>query len=248
VKKILSLLLLFYINLFGESIHVAVAANVSYAIKALTSEFEKEYPHIKVETTLGSSGKLTSQIKHGAPYDIFMSANMRYPETLYRDGFASSEVVIYAQGALVLFSRTKREFSKGIYTLLEPEVKRVAMGNPKTAPYGKAAKELLINAKIYNQVKPKLIYGESISQTLLYAMRAAEMGFIAKSALYAKSMRHFKYNQNWIDIDKSLYNPISQGIILLKKAKSNPDAKLFYDFILSKRAKEIFKKFGYTTP
>ena len=248
MKKILSLLLLFYINLFGESIHVAVAANVSYAIKALTSEFEKEYPHIKVETTLGSSGKLTSQIKHGAPYDIFMSANMRYPETLYRDGFASSEVVIYAQGALVLFSRTKREFSKGIYTLLEPEVKRVAMGNPKTAPYGKAAKELLINAKIYNQVKPKLIYGESISQTLLYAMRAAEMGFIAKSALYAKSMRHFKHNQNWIDIDKSLYNPISQGIILLKKAKNNPDAKLFYDFILSKRAKEIFKKFGYTTP
>lgn len=246
MKKILSLLLL-SIHLFGASVNVAVAANMSYAISAIKEAFQKSHPNTEIDINLASSGKLTAQIKHGAPYDLFLSANMRYPHTLSKEHLTLSDVAIYAQGSLVLFSKKERDFSKGISTILEPSVKRVAVGNPKTAPYGKATKEALLNADIYNKAKEKFIYGESISQTLTYTMRAAEMGFIAKSSLFAKEMLRYKEHKNWIDIDKELYRPISQGVVLLKRAKNNSQAKEFYQFILSDEAKKIFNKFGYTT-
>ncbi|WP_457747540.1 molybdate ABC transporter substrate-binding protein [Sulfurimonas sp.] len=247
MPKTLFLLLLLSLQLFGKTLSVAVAANMSYAIEALKVEFEKEHPQTKVQITLGSSGKLTSQIKYGAPYDIFMSANMKYPDALCRDGKTLSKVHIYAKGSLVLFSRQERDFAQGIRIILNADIKRVAVGNPKTAPYGKATKEALVHAKIYEEVKNKFVYGESIAQTLTYTLKATELGFIAKSSLYAKNMRHFKKNKHWIDVDTKLYKPISQGVVLLKRAQNNSDAKLFYKFIFSHKAKKIFKKFGYTT-
>ena len=247
VKKIILIILLSTI-LVAKTINIAVATNVSYAIDDLKKEFKKLYPDIKVRVTLGSSGKLTAQIKNGAPYQIFMSANMKYPNALYKDKIAITKPKIYAQGLLALFSIKKFDFSKGIELLKDKKIKKIAMANPKTAPYGIASIKALKNAKIYKELKKKFIYGESISQTLSYTITATDIGLIAKSSLKSPKMKRFKKDINWIEIDTKLYTPISQGIVILKNAKDNTEVKAFYDFIIGERAKKIFKNFGYILP
>ena len=244
----MKLLLIFMLSIFSfaGTIKVAVAANVSYAIEALIKDFNKESPNVKVEINIGSSGKLTAQIMQNAPYDIFMSADMGYPQALYAKGLALNEPKVYANGSLALFSkRNDLDLSKGLGIILEDSIKRVAVANPKTAPYGVATQEALKNAKFYDKVKPKFIYGQSIGQTLTYVLTASDIGFVAKSTLLSDKLSQYKKGKNWIDVPLKLYTPTKQGIVLIKRAKDNAEAKAFYNYLLSDRAKEIFKKFGY---
>lgn len=244
--KTILLSLLVTSSLFSGSINIAVAANVSYAIGELKKEFNRLHPDTKVMVTLGSSGKLTAQIKNGAPYQLFMAANMKYPQALYKDGIAITKPVIYAQGSLAMLSSKKLNFSKGINVITQQSVKMIAVANPKTAPYGKAAIEAMKNAKNYKDVKDRFVYAESISQTVSYAVTAADIGFIAKSSLYSPKMSHFKEGVNWSDVDPKLYTPINQGIVMLNK--QDKEVKEFYDFMLSSSAKKILKDFGYLVP
>ena len=135
-KKVLVGSLLFTSFLFSSTINIAVAANVSYAIDDLKKEFNKQYPKTKVRVTLGSSGKLTAQIKNGAPYTLFMSANMNYPQYLYKEGIAITKPVIYAKGGLAILSNKKQDFTQGIKLVENKKIKKIAVANPKTAPYG----------------------------------------------------------------------------------------------------------------
>jgi len=233
------------LSLTAEEITIAVAANVSYAIDDLKAAFMAEHPETDVRVIIGGSGKLTAQIKRGAPFGLFMSANMRYPEALYEAKVATTLPRVYADGALALFSVRARDFSSGIALLSEPQVRTVAVANPKTAPYGKAALEAMQKAGVYEKVRPKLVYGESIAQTVAYAMTAAEVGVIAKSALYSKKMQAYREGRNWVSVDPSLYQPIEQGIVLLAYAQGKPGYQAFYDFILSEKAQDIFKRYGY---
>ncbi len=230
------------------TIRIAVAANVSYAIEDLKDAFAKDHPNTKVQVILGSSGKLTAQIKNAAPYDLFMSANMKYPEALYIDKMAVSKPLVYAKGTLATLSVKPQNFSKGMALLRDPKIKRIAVANAKTAPYGKAAQEALQNAKLYDEVKAKLIFAESASQAVSYTVTAADLGFIAKSSLYSKQMQKYKEGKNWREVDSTLYAPIEQGIVILKRGESNPEVKAFYDFMLSAEAKKILVKFGYRLP
>lgn len=245
MKKIFITLMLAVVNIYAGEINIAVAANVSYAINDLKAEFAKTHPDTKVRVTLSSSGKLTAQIKNGAPYGLFMSANMEYPGALYKDGIAITKPVVYAQGALAYLSANQKEFSKGIKLLEAKSIKKIAIANPKTAPYGKAALEAMKNSGILQNVKSKFVYAESISQTVTYAITAADIGFIAKSSLYSPKMKAYKKGENWIDVDPKLYTPIKQGIVLLKNSSKESAYKEFYDFILSDSAKSIFEKYGY---
>ena len=210
MSKLLALLTLNISLLSAGSITIAVAANVSYAIEDLKKEFKKTYPDTKVRVTLGSSGKLTAQIKHGAPYQLFMSANMKYPQALYKDKIASSTPVVYALGSLALLSSKPRDFSGGIHLLRSKKISKIAIANPKTAPYGKAAIEAFTNAGIKSDIEKKFVYGESISQTVSYAVTAADIGIIAKSSLYSHNMSKYKKDVNWITIDPKLYTPMKQ--------------------------------------
>ena len=247
--KKLSLSILFLSSyLIANTINIAVSANVSYAIDDLIKEFNIIHPNTKVQVTLGSSGKLTAQIQNNAPYSLFMSANMLYPNNLYQKGFATTKPKIYAKGGLAILSTKRYDLSKGIYLLEDKHIKKIAVANPKTAPYGIATKEALKNANLYTNIKSKFIYGESISQTVSYTVIATDIGIVAKSSLYSKNMSKYKKNINWIDVDNKLYTPISQGIVLLKTANKNKETKLFYNFILSQKGKDIFKKFGYIAP
>jgi molybdate transport system substrate-binding protein len=247
IKKYLLLLLLLSLLLHAGSINIAVAANVSYAFEALKREFAKTNPQTKVLVTLGSSGKLTAQIKNGAPYGLFMSANMKYPQALYAEGIATTKPRVYAQGALAYLSIRASDFSQGITLLKAPEIQKIAIANPATAPYGKAAFDAISAAGIYDDIKAKFVYAESISQAVTYALTAADIGFVAKSSLYSVQMSAYRENVHWHSVDPTLYTPIKQGIVLLKNADS-PEYKAFYDFIFSDAAKSIFKQYGYMLP
>ncbi len=242
-------LLLFFIFstllINAQTVSVAVAANLSYVIKTLQKAYLKHHPKSKIEIILGSTGKLTALIKNGAPYDILMGADMAYPNTLYKDGFALKKPSIYARGSLILFTKKERDLSVGVKKLTDPEIKKIAIANPQTAPYGKASIEALKNADILKSIKSKLIYAQSASQAVTYTLKVADIGFIPKSTLYAPMMQHFQEGKNWINIPSKLYKPIEQGMTLLKHAKENKDAQEFYNFLLSQEAKKIFKEFGY---
>jgi molybdate transport system substrate-binding protein len=231
--------------LFSSTLNIAVAANVSYAIKDIKSAFLKQNPSIKLNIILGGSGSLTAKILHNAPYDIFMSANMMYPISLYKSKYAITKPKVYAQGGLAILSKKNIDLTKKLNILLDTNIKKIAIANPKTAPYGVATIEALKKIKIFNNIKHKIIYGESISQTLLYTLKACDIGIVAKSLLYSPQLSYLKQNKNWKSIDNKLFTPIDQGIVILKRAKNNIDAIKFYDFIFSKKAKNIFKKYGY---
>ncbi len=241
-------LLFFVVSLQASTIHLAIAANVSYAIQDLKKEFLKQYPEVKVEVTLGGSGHLSAQILRGAPYDLFLSANMKYPQFLYEKSLAISKPKVYANGLLALFSVKKRDLSKSLTLLKQKDIKKIAIANPKTAPYGAAAVEALKNLHIYKDIKSKFIYAHSIAQTLSYSLKAADVGIVAISALYSDKLRKFQTPQHFMQIDQKLYTPIKQGVVLLKHAKNNDDAKYFLSFLESKKAKQIFKEYGYIVP
>ena len=243
MKSILVLCFIIVSSTFAKPIKLAVAANVSYAIQDLKSAFLYEYPKEKINITISSSGKLTAQIQHGAPYDIFLSANMKYPQALFEQNLTLQKPIIYGKGTLALLSVKNRDFSQKINILTEQEIKRIAIANPKLAPYGDAAIQALKKENIFNRVKKKFVYGESIGQTLSFTLQAADIGVVATSLLKSEKMKMYKENKNWIQIDTSLYTPISQGMVLLKKSSKN--AKLFFDFLQTKKAKEILKQYGY---
>jgi molybdate transport system substrate-binding protein len=245
MKRIMGIFLLTMVYLGAGEIKIAVAANVSYAIDALKDAFHEKYPGTEVKVMLGSSGKLTAQIMHGAPYELFMSANMMYPERLYSRGMALGKPVVYARGGLAYLSVKQYDLSRGMKLLTDKTVGKIAIANPKTAPYGVAAAEALRNGGIYNKVKRKFVYGESVSQTVTYAMKAADIGLVAKSALFSPQMKHLKEGSNWADVDASLYTPIAQGMVILKEGKGNEEVKAFYDFMLSREAKDILHTYGY---
>ena len=237
--------LIFTSSLFAQNINVAVAANVSYAITEIVKEFNKLHSNTKVKVILGSSGKLTAQIKYGAPYDIFLSADMKYPESLFETGEAITNPLIYARGSLAYLSATPKDYSQGVKVLLNDNISKIAIGNPKTAPYGKAGFEALKNAKVFEKVRKKIVYGESISQTLVYTLQATDIGLVAKSSLYGPALKSFKENVHWIEVESHLYKQIEQGIVILKHAKDKSSARDFYNFILSTKGQEILLQFGY---
>ena len=241
LKKIV-LFILFVISLNASTIKVAVAANMSYVMPSIIQSFHKIYPDIGVQIVLGSSGKLFAQIKNAAPFDLFLSANMKYPKALYKDKLCIGTPKVYAYGALSLLSSQKRDFKKGLNILKEKFIQKIAIANPKTAPYGKAAVEVLKKIGLYDKLKDKFIYGQSVAQATTYSIIAADIGFVAKSSLFSTHMKRYKKGVNWIDVPSSLYTPIKQGIVILKENKS---AKKFYDFMFSKRAKKILVDYGY---
>ena len=233
--------------LAGE-ISVAVAANLSDVIEVFKAEFAKTNPNTKVNTVLGASGKFTTQIKAGAPFDLFLSADMTFPESLYAEKLAVTKPIVYASGALAMMSTRGLDLSKGIGIITDAKVEKIALANPKTAPYGTASIEAFKNAGIYDKVEAKLVFGESISQAVQFATTAADVGFVHKSAFYSESMKKYKEGKEWVNVDTKLYTPIAQGIVLLKQAENNAEAKAFYDFVLSAKAKQIFQDYGYLVP
>ena len=257
MKKIILGLIVLCSSIFATQVNVAVASNVSYAINELVKEFNKTNPNTKIEVTLGSSGKFVTQIQNGAPFEIFMSADMKFTQTLFDENLAITKPISYAQGSIAILSSKELDLKKGINLIKDDSISKIAIANPKTAPYGTAAMEAIKNAGLEEVTKDKFVYAESISQAVTYATTAADIGFIAKSSMYDEKMVQYKENVNWVSVDPKLYTPIDQGIVIIEHSNSlvglikdnnkKEEVKAFYDFILSKEAKKIFENYGYIT-
>lgn len=245
IVSIFLLLLMFGCTKPSDELMVATAANVQYVMQDIKTEFEKETGQ-KVQIIVGSSGKLTTQIREGAPFDVFVSADTKYPNEIYKNGGSNNPPKVYAIGKLVLWSKTIPIDQLKLENLTDPKIRKIAIANPKIAPYGLAAVQSMKNFGIYEQIKFKLVFGESISQTTQFiSSGSAEVGFNALSIVLSPTMKDIG---TYIEIDEKLYDPILQAAILLKHSNNSPKkvtSEAFYDFLYSSKAKEIFKKYGY---
>ena len=231
----------------AEPLTVAVAANVKYAFDELATEFT-EQTGVAVRGVVSSSGKLTSQIKSGAPYDVFLSADMEYPAILFKDGQATSPPKVYANGALVLWTAKDVDLSKGVAGLVDSSFKKVAIASPKLAPYGREAIKALDFYKVRAAVEPKLVYGESISQVNQYIdTKSVEVGFTAKSVVLSPELQG---KGKWVEVPNESYAPIAQGLVILRHGSENNGeaARKFYGFLFSSKAQAILTKYGYKLP
>lgn len=225
-----------------DTLSIAAAANMQFALNEIIEQFTAD-TGIDCEVVISSSGKLTAQIKEGAPYDLLISADMKYPYELFNSDLALHEPMIYAYGKLVLWSMMD-DFPVSMDILQSERVQHIAIANPRTAPYGRATKQLLEGLNIYTQLKEKMVYGESIAQTNQFIItKAAEVGFTAKSVAISLNL---KGKGSFVDIPEDGYEPIAQGIVVLKKnGKSTAYANRFKDFLLSSKGKKILEAYGY---
>jgi molybdate transport system substrate-binding protein len=242
LSTLVIVLLLSVVPAIAQNLKVAVAANLQSVIKVLGQDF-KQKTGLDIEPIVGSSGNLATQVRNGAPFDLFLSADMSFPQTLFKEGFAKKAPVVYASGSLIICSSQNIGLDDWEKLLLGDKVKKIAIGNPAIAPYGKAAIDALQRKGILDDIKPKIVYGESISQVNTYITTGvAEIGFTTQSFIKDaanKSVLYYKV------IDPKIYAPIEQGMVKLKHAETNPDADKFYQYILSPAAKVIFEEYGY---
>lgn len=225
-----------------DKLTIAAAANMQYAIEELTRVFSEE-TGILCEVVISSSGKLTAQVVGGAPFDALLSADMKYPKLLFQKGLTIDEPVIYAYGNLVLWT-LKEGIDPVIDSLSQDRVTHIAMGNIKTAPYGISAMQAIKNSGNLENIRDKLVFGESISQTNQFIIsKVADIGFTSKSVVLSPGM---KDRGTWKPVDRKLYEPIAQGIVILNsRDQFQREAMQFRDFLLSVKGKEILYKFGY---
>ncbi|MDB4923925.1 molybdate ABC transporter substrate-binding protein [Mucilaginibacter sp.] len=242
IKILLAACLFLTSPAFAQNIKVAVSANLQAVIKVLQSDF-KNKTGIMIEPIVGSSGNLTNQVKNGAPYDVFLSADMTFPGLLFKEGFSTKEPVVYAQGSLIICSNQNVGFENWERLLLTERVKKIAIANPAIAPYGKAAEEVLKHKGILDNIRSKIVHGESISQINTYITTGVvEVGFTTQALVVDPANKIPLY---WKIIDPKQYSPIEQGMMILKHGAANPAAGKFYQYILSPEAKAIFEKYGY---
>ena len=231
----------------ADTLTVAVAANVQYAFDDLRAEFKTETGH-DIRPIYNSSGKFAAQILNGAPFDVFLSADMEYPQTLYERRATVNAPRIYAYGTLVVWTMKDIDLAKWQSVLTDPATKHIAIANPKMAPYGREAYRALAHYQLQNAVASKIVFGESISQTDQYVQSgAADIGFTAKSVVLSPEL---KGKGKWIDLPQESYQPIAQGAVILKHGEAtHPKAtQQFYDFLFSKKARAIFARYGYALP
>jgi molybdate transport system substrate-binding protein len=232
----------------GEDITIAAASDLNFAFKELVPEYEKTTGN-HVRLTLGSSGNFFSQIQNGAPFDLYFSADIGYPKKLEDAGLVvPGSLYPYAVGRIVLWTGngSQLDLSKGLEILREPTIKKIAIANPKHAPYGRAAVAAMEYFKVYDQVKDKLILGENISQAAQFIESGAcDAGIIALSLAIAPAMK--AAGQYW-EIPATAHSPLEQGAVILKQSKNPEAARQFLEFIKSPQGQEIMRRYGFTLP
>jgi molybdate transport system substrate-binding protein len=230
----------------AEKVTVAAAADLKYAMADIAQAFEKTHPNDKIEVVYGSSGKFFTQIQQGAPYDLYFSADIQYPRELEKAGLAATKVTPYAFGRIVLWSPVMDASKMTLESLTNPDIKHLAIANPKHAPYGKRAEEALKSAGVWDKVEPKLVYGENISHTAqLVETGNAQVGVIALSL--AKSPQMESKGKYWLIPDK-LHEPLEQGYIVTKRGENNAAAKAFAAYMGSPEARAVMVRYGFVLP
>jgi molybdate transport system substrate-binding protein len=226
---------------------VAAAADLSSALKVVADNYEKK-TGVKIKLSFGASGALTQQIQNGAPFDVFFSADMDYPRQLITAGDAdAASLYQYAVGKLVLWVPADSPLDvehQGPKILLDPSVKKISIGNPQHAPYGRATVAALKHAGLYDQVADRLVLGENISQAAQFVESGnAQAGFVALAHAIAPEMKgKGKY---WL-VPADFYPPLAQGVVVLTHSLHKKEAADFVEYIKSKEAVDVLRQYGFS--
>lgn len=235
--------LVFSSQALAEKVQVAVAANFTAPLQTIAAEFEKDTGH-SVVASFGATGQLYAQIQHGAPFEVFLSADASTPAKLDSEGLGvSGSRFTYAIGSLVLWSATPGYLDGSDAALKANQYRHLAIADPKTAPYGLAATQVLDKFGLTEAVQGKLVTGQSIAKALHFiATGNAELGFVALSQVYQDGQ--LSSGSAWI-VPAELHTPIRQDALILKKGEHNPAAAAFTAYLKGEKAAAIIKSYGY---
>ncbi len=228
---------------------IAAAANIKFALDEIHRAFTQETGK-RVRISYGSSGNFVAQIRHGAPFELFLSADERYIEQLQNLGVTQEAGTLYAIGRLALAAPKSSPLVldselNGLKQMLQAgNIKRFAIANPEHAPYGERAKEILLKQGLWQTIEPKLIYGENVSQAAQFALSGSTQGGIV--ALSLAIAPQFKASAHYVELPESMHSPMLQRMVLTDKAGDT--AKQFYHYLQGQRAGEIFVKYGFGLP
>lgn len=230
----------------AEKITIAAAADLKFAMNEIVADFKKQHAGHEVEVVYGSSGKFFTQIQQGAPYDLYFSADIAYPRELANKGMAASAVRPYALGRIVLWSNSMDAAKMTLASLADPRFSRIAIANPKHAPYGKRAEEALKALGLWEKLQPKFVYGENIAHTAQFVQTGnAQVGIIALSlALNPELAKQGGYYL----IPDNLHNPLEQGFIITRRGARKPLVRQFADYMTSRPARAVMTRYGFGLP
>ena len=243
----LQIAVLIICNIAHAQITVATAANMRYAMEDLRMDFTR-MNGTEVKAVYGSSGKLVTQIKNGAPFDIFVSADVGYADSAAKWGYAASKPRIYAYGKLALWTMKNFDLKRGLGVLADSGIGKIAIGDPKVTVYGPASIEAMKKAGVYDKVKTQFVFADNIGQVAEFIVtQSADIGLTAVSIAMSEQMRG---KGTWVTVDSALYPPIGQAAILLKYGEDNNPASAgaFYEYLYSEKARAILKRYGYSVP
>ena len=232
----------------AADIAVAAASDLHFAIKELIVEYEKQTGH-HVKLSLGSSGNFYAQVQQGAPFDLYFSADIGYPKKLEEAGLTvPGSLYRYAVGRVVLWApkQSPVEVSKGLTVLRDAAVRKIAIANPKHAPYGRAAVAAMEQSQVYAEVKARLVLGENLSQAAQFIESGAcDVGIIALSLAMAPVMK--SAGSYWL-IPAEAHPPLEQGAVIMKQSKQQDAARHFLQFMQSPQGQEVMTRYGFTLP
>ena len=228
---------------WADDVQVAVAANFTAPIQAIAKDFEKDTGH-KLVAAFGATGQFYAQIKNGAPFEVFLAADDSTPAKLESEGdTVKGSRFTYAVGTLALWSAKPGYVDANGEVLKNNQFKHLSIANPKTAPYGLAATQVLDKLKLTEATRPKLVEGQNITQAFQFVSTGnAELGFVALSQIYKDGK--VESGSAWI-VPSSLHEPIRQDAVILEKGKDNPAAKALVDYLKGPKAAAVIKSYGY---
>ena len=234
----------------AETVAIAAAANLIYVMEPLKVAFNQAQPDVRLKVTTGASGNLFAQIQHGAPFDVFLSADTEYPHQLVGAKLGDGSTLrTFAVGRLVAWTmHPELEIGDLRTAIRSPRVQKIAIAQPKTAPYGRAAQAALEKLGVRSDVERKLVIGESITQTAQFVETGnADLGFVALSLVLSPKLA---LRGHWVEVPRELYAgiPLDHAVVLTNRGARNAAAKRFLDFLQSDAAKKILRTFGYGSP
>lgn len=233
-----------------HEVSIAAASDLRFALDELLTEFANQQPNIKAKATYGSSGNFYSQLVNRAPFDMFLSADVDYPHKLVEQdlGLAKTEFS-YAVGHIVVWVSNQSPLKveeTGIHTLLDPSLKKIAIANPKVAPYGRAAEAALKSLQVYDKIKEKLVLAENIAQAAHFVESgSAEIGILSQSLSVSPAMKD--KGRSWL-VPETAHPAIEQGGVIMNWAKDRESAEALRAFLTSDVGRAILKKYGFAEP
>lgn len=240
-----ALLLGLTVNAKAQSLSVTAAADLKFCLDLLVKEYRKTHANADVQVTYGSSGKAFTQIQQGAPFDVYFSADVEYPNKLAEAGLTASKPRLYALGRIVLWSAKEDASKLPIKDLGQDRFAKVAIANPLHAPYGKRAEEALRKAGVWGSVQPKLVLGENIAQAAQFVQSgSAPIGILALSLVKSPAFA----GQGYSLVPENLHSPLEQAVVILKRGEKNPLATDFVNYLFTLPARKIFEQYGFTLP